>query len=76
VCGSLAVLLLEEPVVSRLLGLNRRHAVPGVQDSDNCNSHEDNNLDLIQCDLWTSPIVSISGYKYYLVILDDHSYFV
>jgi hypothetical protein len=36
----------------------------------------DNNFDLIHCDLWTSSIVSIFGYKYYLVILDDHSHFV
>jgi len=27
-------------------------------------------FDLIHCDLWTSPVVSVSGYKYYLVILD------
>jgi hypothetical protein len=40
------------------------------------NSCVDNNFDLIHYDLWTSPIVSISGYKYYLVILDDHSHFV
>jgi hypothetical protein len=40
------------------------------------NSRADNNFDLIHCDLWTSPIVSISGCKYYLVILDDHSHFV
>jgi hypothetical protein len=39
-------------------------------------SRENNNFDLIHCDLWTSPIVSISGCKYYLVILDDHSHFV
>jgi hypothetical protein len=39
-------------------------------------SRADNNFDLIQCDLWTSQIISISGCKYYLVILDDHSYFV
>jgi hypothetical protein len=39
-------------------------------------SRADNNFDLIHCDLWTSPIVSISGYKYYLIILDDRSYFV
>jgi hypothetical protein len=41
-----------------------------------CNSCADNNFDLIHCDLWTTPIVSISGYKYYLVILDDCSHFV
>jgi hypothetical protein len=35
----------------------------------------DNNFDLTHCDLWTSPIVSISTCKYYLV-LDDHSHIV
>jgi hypothetical protein len=40
------------------------------------NSRADNNFDLTHCDLWTSPVVSISGYKYYLIILDDHSYFM
>jgi hypothetical protein len=39
-------------------------------------SRADNNFDLIHCDLWTSPVVSVSGYKYYLVILDDCSHFV
>jgi hypothetical protein len=39
-------------------------------------SRADNNFDLIQCDLWTSLIVSISVCKYYLVILDNHSHFV
>jgi hypothetical protein len=39
-------------------------------------SRADNNFDLIHCDLWTSPIVSISGCKYYLVIHDDCSHFV
>jgi hypothetical protein len=28
-------------------------------------------FDLVHLDLWTSPIVSVLGYKYYLVILDD-----
>jgi hypothetical protein len=28
-------------------------------------------FDLIHYDLWTSPVISVSGYKYYLVILDD-----
>jgi hypothetical protein len=39
-------------------------------------SHADNNFDLIHYYMWTSPIVSISGYEYYLVILDDRSHFV
>jgi hypothetical protein len=34
------------------------------------------NFDLVHCDLWTSPVASISGYKYYLVILDDCSHYV
>jgi histone deacetylase 1/2 len=32
-------------------------------------------FDLIHCDLWTSPILSASGYKYYLVILDDCTHY-
>jgi hypothetical protein len=35
-----------------------------------------NKFDLIHCDLWTSPLVSASGYKYYLVILDDYSHYI
>jgi hypothetical protein len=27
------------------------------------------NFDLIHCDLWTSPVISVSGFKYYLVII-------
>jgi hypothetical protein len=32
-------------------------------------------FDLVHCDLWSSPVLSISGYKYYLVILDDFPIF-
>jgi hypothetical protein len=32
-------------------------------------------FDLIHCDLWTSPIVSNSGFRYYLVIVDDYSHY-
>jgi hypothetical protein len=31
---------------------------------------------LLHCDVWTSPVITNSGYKYYLVILDDHTHFV
>jgi hypothetical protein len=31
---------------------------------------------LLHCDLWTLPIESISGFKDYLVILDDFTHFV
>lgn len=33
-----------------------------------------NKFDLIHSGLWTSLIVSVSGFKYYLVILDDCSH--
>jgi hypothetical protein len=40
------------------------------------NSCAYNNFDIIHCDMWTSLIVSIFDYKYYLVILDDRYHFV
>jgi hypothetical protein len=33
-------------------------------------------FDLVRRDLWTSPIPSLLGYKYYLVILDNFSQFI
>jgi histone deacetylase 1/2 len=33
-------------------------------------------FELLHCDLWTSPVPSVSGFKYYLVILDDYSHYV
>lgn len=30
-------------------------------------------FDIIQCDIWTSPILSSVGHRYYLVVLDDYS---
>ena len=32
-------------------------------------------FDLIHCDLWTSPVVSFSGFQYYLVVLDDYTHY-
>jgi hypothetical protein len=31
---------------------------------------------IIHCNLWTSPISSISGFQYYLIILDDYAHYV
>jgi hypothetical protein len=31
---------------------------------------------LIHCDLWTSPVLSNSGFKYFLIIVDDFSHFI
>jgi hypothetical protein len=33
-------------------------------------------FDLVHLDLWTSSIVSVSCYKYYLVILDDYTHYL
>jgi hypothetical protein len=33
-------------------------------------------FDLIHCDVWTSPVISISSYKYYLLVLDDFSHYL
>jgi hypothetical protein len=33
-------------------------------------------FDLIHLDLWTSPVVNVSGSKYYLVILDDFTHYL
>jgi hypothetical protein len=32
-------------------------------------------FNLIRCDLLTSLVVSVSGYKYYLIIFDDFSHY-
>jgi hypothetical protein len=40
------------------------------------NSRAIKNFDLIHCDLWMSLVISVSGYKYYLVVLDDCSHYL
>jgi len=50
-----------------------RHTRLPFQSSD---SRASSNFDLIHCDLWTSPIASVSGFKYYLFILDDCSHYL
>jgi hypothetical protein len=39
-------------------------------------NHAAKAFDLIHLDLWTSPVVSVSGSKYYLVILDDFTHYL
>jgi hypothetical protein len=36
-------------------------------------SHVSHAFDLIHCDVWTSHVLNISGYKYYLVVIDNFS---
>ena len=43
--------------------------------SSNSLSRASKPFELIHCDLWTSPIMSISGFKYYLVCLDDFTHY-
>jgi hypothetical protein len=38
-------------------------------------SHAVHIFDIVYCDLWTSPVISISRYKYYLVVVDDFSHY-
>ena len=38
-------------------------------------SHAGRIFYLVRCDLWTSHVISISGYKYYLVVVDDYSHY-
>jgi hypothetical protein len=39
-------------------------------------SRTEQSFDLVHCDLWTSHVLNISRYKYYLVILDYFSHFL
>jgi hypothetical protein len=39
-------------------------------------SHAEKTFDLLHLDLWTSPVISVSGSKYYLVILDDFTHYL
>src|SRR6185312_4448899 len=43
--------------------------------SSSSSSHATHAFDLVHCDLWTSPVLSLSGYKYYLVVVDDFSHY-
>jgi hypothetical protein len=36
----------------------------------------EHSFDLIHLDLWTSPVVSVSGSKYYLIILNDFTHYL
>jgi hypothetical protein len=39
-------------------------------------SRAEKTFDLLHLDLWTSPVISVSGSKYYLVILDDFTHYL
>jgi hypothetical protein len=50
-----------------------KHTGLSFHSSSHCAEHP---FDLIHLDLWTSPIVSVSGSKYYLDILDDFTHYL
>ncbi|XP_076904997.1 uncharacterized protein LOC143560609 [Bidens hawaiensis] len=33
-------------------------------------------FDIVHCDLWTSPVISNSGYKDYMVLIDNYTHYV
>jgi len=33
-------------------------------------------FDIVHCDLWTSPVLSKTGYKYYMVLIDNFTHYV
>jgi histone deacetylase 1/2 len=33
-------------------------------------------FELIHCDMWALPVESVSGFKYFLVLLDDFTHFL
>jgi hypothetical protein len=39
-------------------------------------SRAEKTFDLLHLDLWTSPVISVSGSKYYLFILDDFTHYL
>ncbi|XP_071712276.1 uncharacterized protein [Rutidosis leptorrhynchoides] len=39
-------------------------------------SHVTSLFDIVHSDLWTSPIPSLSGYKYYVIFLDHYSHYL
>jgi hypothetical protein len=50
-----------------------KHARLPFSSSQNCSFFP---FQLLHMDVWTSPVVSISGYQFYLVILDDYTHYV
>ncbi|TQE05315.1 hypothetical protein C1H46_009090 [Malus baccata] len=49
--------------------LGKSHKLPFSLSSSMASSP----LELIHCDVWMSPSLSISGYKYYVIFVDDYS---
>jgi len=79
-------------VLSRLRSNNSTSLIPRDHDTSLCHvcqlgrhsrlpfshsmSRASKHFELIHCDLWTSPIMSLSSDKYYLVCLDDFTHYL
>lgn len=50
-----------------------KHVCLPFSESDGCTYFP---FQLLHLDVWTSPVTSISGYQFYLVILDDYTHYV
>ena len=61
-----------DPSLCHACQLGRRNRLP----FSNSLSRASKPFELIHCDLWTSPIMSIPGSKYYLVCLDDFTHYL
>lgn len=76
----MSVLFYSTAISSNKLGLTVCHACElGCQawlPFSSSSSHTCTPFELLHCDVWTSPIVSIFEFKYYLIILDDFTHFV
>ncbi|GJW03781.1 ribonuclease H-like domain-containing protein [Tanacetum coccineum] len=60
------------PVLCHACQLGKHVRLPFVSSSTVISSC----FDIIHSDVWTSPILSLSGFKYYVLFLDHYSHFV
>ena len=64
--------VLKDPSLCHACQLGRHVRLPFSSST----THTHRPFELIHCDLWTSPVESVSGYKYFLVILDDFTHYL
>lgn len=62
---------LGKPSICTACQLGRQHRLPFSSSSSFTNM----SFQLLHCDVWTSPIDNFSGFKYYLIVLDDLSHY-
>ncbi|XP_071712467.1 uncharacterized protein [Rutidosis leptorrhynchoides] len=60
------------PVLCHACQLGKHVRLPFSVSSSNVNAI----FDIIHSDLWTSPVTSLSGLKYYIIFLDHYSHYV